>query len=335
MKTFPVRVCTEHSMAFESQASAARIGPALPSEQQDALRLLLQHLPAAEREAAVNRAERMLVTGELEPGGLFVARSSGRATGAMLASLAAGAVGLVWPPRDAQDDPAVEDALVAAVRQWLRARQVRTAQALLPREEASLGDSLARNGFPRITTLWFLRHQLELPACELAEPEWPAFQAYASADAPLFEDVLLQTYQGTLDCPELNGVRAVGDILAGHRAQGRFDPATWWLAWDEARPVGVLLLNPSGDGESCELVYMGVVPEHRRQGLGRQLVRKALREAKLAGARELTLAVDERNFLARRLYQSLGFESCDCRDVYLAIFPREHESPADDTPAAT
>jgi ribosomal protein S18 acetylase RimI-like enzyme len=47
---------------------------------------------------------------------------------------------------------------------------------------------------------------------------------------------------------------------------------------------------------------------------------RALRAAADAQAGQVTLAVDERNLPARRLYTGLGFESFDERDVYLAVF---------------
>jgi ribosomal protein S18 acetylase RimI-like enzyme len=47
---------------------------------------------------------------------------------------------------------------------------------------------------------------------------------------------------------------------------------------------------------------------------------KALREARAARVARLTLAVDARNRPAWNLYQKLGFEPYDQREVYLAIW---------------
>jgi ribosomal protein S18 acetylase RimI-like enzyme len=54
--------------------------------------------------------------------------------------------------------------------------------------------------------------------------------------------------------------------------------------------------------------------------VGRALLARAIRAAAAGHAGHLTLAVDERNFPARQLYASLGFEPFDERDVYLALF---------------
>ncbi len=309
-------------MRHDPAESDISVGPATLSEQPEAVQILFRHASAEERTGMVERAERLLAAGDLDGQGLFVARRGQRLTGAILASLAPGAVGLVWPPQEENGEPIVEDALVAAVVSWLTANGVRTAQALLRQEEAPLGNALVRNGFPHITTLWFMRHPLELPAVDWCEVGELDFQAFAPAQEALFERTLLETYEGTRDCPELNGVRAVKDILAGHRAQGRFDPETWWLVRHEGEAAGVLLVSAGLSNPAWELIYMGLRPGCRGRGLGRQLVRKALCAAKLAGAAELLLSVDERNCFARRLYDAVGFEIIEGRDVYLAILPR-------------
>jgi len=72
--------------------------------------------------------------------------------------------------------------------------------------------------------------------------------------------------------------------------------------------------------EAWDIAYLGVVPEARRRGVGGELVRKVLFEAKIAEVPVVTLAVDERNDPARELYRAAGFEQYDERDVYLRRF---------------
>ena len=97
------------------------------------------------------------------------------------------------------------------------------------------------------------------------------------------------------------------DILAGHRATGNFDPSLWTLLRIDAEPVGVVLLNPFPEQRTIELVYLGLAPVIRGRGRGRQLLRHALRL--LHGRREriVTLAVDEQNAPALRIYRAEGF----------------------------
>ena len=47
---------------------------------------------------------------------------------------------------------------------------------------------------------------------------------------------------------------------------------------------------------------MGVHPAFRRQGLGRILLRRTLQQARRMNCRRLTVVVDGRNTVARRLY---------------------------------
>ncbi len=136
----------------------------------------------------------------------------------------------------------------------------------------------------------------------------------------MFHQTLQNTYKDTLDCPELNGVRGVEEVIVGHRGQSHFDPDLWLLALADGLPVGVLLLMRSPETHDWEISYVGVVPEARRHGYGRELVLKALAEAKTVDAPYLTLSVDARNHPAHELYRVLGFEVYDRREVFLAVW---------------
>ena len=138
----------------------------------------------------------------------------------------------------------------------------------------------------------------------------------------------MRTYEGTLDCPELNGRRTIEEIIAGHEHQGRFRPELWWLVQEGGRPVGVVLLTELPGPEGWELSYVGVVPEARRRGIGQTLSQWALHEAKQAGMPQLKVAVDTRNHPARQLYEKMGFVHHDQREVLLFFFA----DLADETP---
>jgi len=97
-----------------------------------------------------------------------------------------------------------------------------------------------------------------------------------------------------------------------------------WLAVEGERPVGVLLATESPEWESWEIAYIGVVPEARGRGFGRELMVRALAEARAAEISHLTLSVDARNAPAIGLYRVLGFERRDTREVYLAVLENSH-----------
>jgi mycothiol synthase len=285
-----------------------------------AFRLILKHVAESEREARVARALKLISRGELERDGVLVARHETRLLGAIVCVPLRGAGGLLWPPQLVDGaDPGSADALVQHGTRWLRGRGAKLAQALLLAEEIELAPPLVRNGFAKITDLIYLR--LELDASVTRPDTALRYQTYRQTELELFHDTLLRTYVDSLDCPEVSGVRGLGDIIEGHQAQGGFRPERWWLALAQDRPLGVLLVNEMPEWESWDVAYVGVVPESRGRGLGRELMRKALWEAHAAGVSRITLTVDARNKPALDLYHRLGFEPFEQRGVYLFLYP--------------
>ncbi len=137
-------------------------------------------------------------------------------------------------------------------------------------------------------------------------------------DGSLLGMVLEGSYQGTLDCPEMCGMRTMRDVLASHESTGVFDPSRWWLMFLEEQPVGCCLLSHCPANESVELVYLGLCPAVRGTGLGTRLLSHALRALQIQGKfREITCAVDRRNIPAAKVYEGLGFKRFDARCGYV------------------
>jgi ribosomal protein S18 acetylase RimI-like enzyme len=299
--------------------------PARSDEVAAAFRLLFGHLESAEAEKRLSNALLLLERGELNREGIFVLRGDKSADpsicGVFVCLPLVGATALVWPPRCVEDAQRHhnEDLLVCQGTDWMRRQGVKVAQALLASEESELSDSLLRNGFQHVTHLDFFRHDLDLPLRLLQRREQLQYQSYEECDPALFRQTLTRTYIETRDCPELNGVRDVADVILGHQSQGRFDPDRWFLAFAGGVPIGVMMLTEMPESGDWDLSYTGITPESRRQGFGTELVVKALLEARAADAMYLSLAVDGRNGPALGLYRQLGFEPYDRREVYLAI----------------
>jgi mycothiol synthase len=300
------------------------VEPAGESELSAALEIVFRHHGADEREARVRNGLRLVRQGELNPAGIIVARHGEKRLGAVVCLPVPGAGALIWPPQSTSPTNAseIEDYLLEYACSWLRRLGVKLAQCLVLPTENYLAQPLLRNGFNHITNLDYLRHELHIPQkWHQAESRY-TLQTYAQCNQRLFHDVLLNTYVDTLDCPEVNGVRQIDEIIEGHRAQGFYDPDRWWLAFDASNPVGVLLLTEVPHWNGWDLSYLGVAPAYRRRGVGRELTRKALLEASQANAGQLTLALDVRNIPASRLYRSMGFRYFDEREVYLAILEK-------------
>jgi ribosomal protein S18 acetylase RimI-like enzyme len=298
-----------------------QIRPARPEEWPQAFRLVFQYTPKEDRQARVRNALRLMRQGELNPAGVIVLAVNQTLLGAMVCLPVAGATALVWPPQAVTGGARweIEDRLMTYAIAWLRGEGAKLGQTLLAPEESQLADSLKRHDFVHITNLCYMRHDLRsLPGRSLGIPPL-TYQTYKDCDRALFHQVLCRSYEQTRDCPEVNGVRTLQETIAGHQAQGIYDPVHWWLAQQAGHPVGALLIAAVPE-QGWDLSYVGVVPESRRRGIGKALTQKALEEARAAGADQLTLAVDTRNLPAWNLYRNLGFEPFDQREVYLAIW---------------
>ncbi len=79
-------------------------------------------------------------------------------------------------------------------------------------------------------------------------------------------------------------------------------------------PIGFALA--SGAADERELLSIGVLPEYRRAGIGRQLVESIVTESTNRGAARLFLEVAEDNTAAQRLYRNLGFFAVGRRPAY-------------------
>jgi ribosomal protein S18 acetylase RimI-like enzyme len=201
--------------------------------------------------------------------------------------------------------------------QRLAGRGLHYAQALAEPQAAQRCRLLEQAGFRPLAPLCYLERDVLYPWVEPPTPndaEWVAYRPEIESD---FADVVSQTYQDSRDCPELSGLRPIGDVLAAHRGVGMFDPRLWELARIDGRYAGCVLLALIAAGAALEIVYLGVVPEARRRGVGTLLLRRAVEHGRRRHARRLTVVVDERNEPARRLYEGFRFMPVARRIVYL------------------
>ncbi len=239
--------------------------------------------------------------------------------GIFLALLLPGRTAIVMVPEPGQlgiESAAAEQVLRAGLER-LAPQRLHYAQALLEPEAAGRRRLLERTGFVPLATLEYLERDLREPFTPPTEDvaEWVSL---ATATEREFAEVVQATYGESLDCPELTGLRPIEDVLAAHRAGGRFDPRLWELARVDGQAAGCVLLTPLyQDARLFELVYMGVVPEFRRRGLGTLLLRRALARCHAAGALQLTVVVDERNTPAQRLYARFGCVAVGRRVAWL------------------
>lgn len=296
------------------------VAPVAVDEYEAAARLLFAHDHAAEDSCNAARCRDLLAFGELNAEGLFAARdASNRLRGVMLVQPLLGGLGLAWPPRVARtpDQHALEDQLVATACAWLRNRGVKVCQAFTADRDRLAMSPLERAGFRHITQVLHFRRPLDAQSTELLPPHSLGFRVYSPALHKRFQHTLLSTYEGSRDCPELNGSRSPDELL---EAFGNSGIARWFLVEADTTPIGVVLCDVGSEAGSIELAYLGLVPAARGRGFGDHLIRFVIREARSSGATTLTLSVDARNDPAVRLYRRHGFEDHDQHDVHLAVW---------------
>ncbi len=198
------------------------------------------------------------------------------------------------------------------------------AQALPEPQEIWAIDSFDRAGFTRVGDLAYLRVPMG-SLDHLGEPE-PLPEGVTLEQVGDLNDpgrraalirALERSYQDTLDCPALCGMRPTEDVVDSHAATGVFDPQRWWVVKLDGEPEGCCLMSHCPAHRSVELVYIGISPAIRGRGVGGTVLRRALREVRRIKADEVTCAVDRSNAPALKLYESLGFEEFTGRVAFV------------------
>ncbi|GAB6165352.1 hypothetical protein JCM19992_13520 [Thermostilla marina] len=140
---------------------------------------------------------------------------------------------------------------------------------------------------------------------------------YGETSPKQFAEIVEATYEETLDCPALNGLRNIDDVLSGYKTIGQSPTSLWYVIMADNRPVGCLLLADHPDTESLELVYMGLIKTARGNGWGLAATQYAQWIARQLGRRSILLAVDEANEPALHMYSKAGFCAFERRLVFM------------------
>jgi mycothiol synthase len=278
--------------------------------------VLCELAPSLRREVAKPLLELSEAAVTNEP--LFIARRGERLCGAAWGQRQAGNVAVFWPPQLVSGEGAktAEDLACAVVRD-LDEKCVDLAQSLLVAPDERLVGVLQSAGFRHLADLLYLSCDAARFPLVAPDPCEVDFEEYADSQRERLADVILRTYEGTLDCTALDGARDMDDVIDGYRATGTFRPANWMFVRYCGADVGVLLMAGHEAARQLELMYMGIVPEYRGRGWGRQIAHYAQWLARGARAERLLVAVDSTNKPAADVYQSTGFEIWELRAVYV------------------
>ncbi len=230
------------------------------------------------------------------------------------------AIVMLPPPGELGIDAAAQVALLRTALEEMAPRRLHFAQALVPPGAGSLREVVTRVGFTWMAPLVYLDRDAVHPWVDPPAGDVGRWISFGPQTYPDFAATLQATYEESLDCPELAGLRPVADIIAAHRASGQFDPQLWQLLRIGEAYAGCLLLARLADGHALEVVYMGVPRSFRGRGIGDVLLRRALAQARDCGAKRLSLAVDDRNVPAKRVYARFGLTPVAQRDAFLYVW---------------
>lgn len=246
-----------------------------------------------------------------ENGGVIAAvvtlKAPGRA--AMVLATSAGA--------DSRADRALPDLLKEA-KHRAGADGVRILQVLLTAQEHRQDTVYVGAGFFHLAELIYLDmfiRSKDLPCTGARDLAW---LTYEPQHRHLFTQAVAATYEGSLDCPDLHGLRSIEDIMASHESTGLHDPDLWFLAMQHHKPAGVMMVSRAIGASAGEVVYMGVLPGARGQGVGNALMAKAIEACARRDLAKLTLAVDAANDPALRIYRRFGMEEVTRRHAWIA-----------------
>lgn len=161
-----------------------------------------------------------------------------------------------------------------------------------------------------------LRMEIDLSHRVLDEPQLPnGYQWHAWSPDILERHAIVKfhSFQDEQDgrvfrsLREQSGCRNLMEYISGHE---QFIPDVTWLLVYSASGVVVDCGTVQGIAPAPEfgaIQNVGILPEHRRRGLGHALMLKALRGFQQLGISRVSLEVTSANKGAVRLYESLGF----------------------------
>jgi ribosomal protein S18 acetylase RimI-like enzyme len=332
--------------AGPGRSAAIDYRPAGQQQIHPALRIILGANGRAADEGVVVDFLQFAIHRAVELNDTWVAADhNGRVVWAVLPMVSAGRTMLLLAPggRPRHEGGAdVAGTLVDAVCEHFAARGIQLAQALTDPTDGVARELFLAHSFSEVAELLYLQADLRRLVPPPSVPDGFDWLTYSPDSHDAFARTIVQTYRDSLDCPALNGLREIEDVIAGHKASGggakSFDPAWWFLLRERGEPLAVLLLaRTAAPHAAAELVYLGLVPAARGRGIGDILMRQAQHAvsgdgggggASVGGTvASLALAVDAHNPRALRLYHRHGMRRVGSKRALVRQLRVAREAP--------
>lgn len=119
-----------------------------------------------------------------------------------------------------------------------------------------------------------------------------------------------RAYLALLEAPP---IEATQEFVRSNIAKG----CPHLVAVEDGRVIGWCDVTPVGRPtmQHCGVLGMGLLPDRRGRGLGRELMRRTIEAARAFGLARVELTVRDDNAPAKALYRELGFEVEGARRV--------------------
>ncbi|MGA2258993.1 MAG: GNAT family N-acetyltransferase [Thermoguttaceae bacterium] len=296
-----------------------RIAELSPDQEDLALRLCLGGLEQSQFELQVGMLRASVKRQPLSGYRIWGAFRESELIGSILVQTQAGRTAVIWPPRLVAGElrETAHSLLLRGIEDLPRLG-IRVVQALLPTDMGTDAELLVATGFQHVSDLLYLVCLADQFPTSPPSPELQ-FRAYSPEVRVRFPQLVDATYEDSLDCPAVNGVRKVDDVLQGYRATGFFDPERWLIVCHQGDEIGCLILTDYPEHATWELIYMGLLPAARGRRWGVGIVRHAQWLCGKAFRKRLVLAVDAANEPALRMYAAAGFQSWDRTSVFIRV----------------
>ncbi len=164
---------------------------------------------------------------------------------------------------------------------------------------------LVRHGFAVVRRFVEMDLDLSVLPAEAAASRYP-IRGMADGEAGRLADIQNRSFDGSWGFSPNTVEEITHNTSGGPEARDNVR-----LAIDGERVAGYCWMVRQRSGEDDEprgrVTMIGVDPDYRGQGIGRDLLRAGLAHAKDGGLRTVRLTVDDENRTAHNLYLSMGF----------------------------
>src|SRR5205814_4126566 len=124
-----------------------------------------------------------------------------------------------------------------AITRYFAGRGVILAQMLIDPSDGGVIDAYLRCGFTRLAELVYLHRDTPQRVPAPAVPAGLSLAQYSPQTHAHFAQAIKRSYEASLDCPALNGMRDIEDVIVGHKASGEFDPNLWFVLTENDSPI--------------------------------------------------------------------------------------------------